>query len=116
MPLMGAVENLDCAKLLLENGGNIYAHHDGFYSVWYVMLANDLNETIFFAKYLIVDKKVKIPNPIAYFNNKSFDIYMLLKIENFKGNPHKKKAKQDILSYLKKIDFPQRQLYNPRLP
>ena len=111
MPLMGAVENLDCAKLLLENGANMYVKHKSFYSIWYVMLTNDLNETIFFAQYLIRDKKMKIPNPITYINDKPFDIYRLIKIENFRGDNKKEKARQDILDYLYKIDFPKNQVY-----
>jgi ankyrin repeat protein len=114
VPLMGAVENLDCAKILLKNGANMYVKHKTFYSVWYVMLTNDLDETILLAKYLIIDKKMSIPDPIAYINNKPFDIYSLIKIENFRGDSKKEKAKQEILEYLHKIDFPKNQVYNKR--
>jgi len=107
LPLMGAVGNLECAKLLLNHGANMYFKDSLDYSIWRIMLSDDLNnsESILVAKYLIVDKKMAVPNPIFFSipSGHPRDIYYLL--QNFKthNNSEKEKAKNEILHYLKSL-------------
>jgi hypothetical protein len=108
VPLVKASSNLDCTKLLLENGANLYVHYNGVFPVWVEMLAMSFDGYIFVVKHLIIDNKMPIPNPIAFSvpEKKPLDIFHFLNLLNFRGDSVKVKAKQDILDYLHKIDFP----------
>jgi hypothetical protein len=65
---------------------------------------------------MIVDKKMPIPQFIVYNIPKKepADIYYFLERENFRGDAKKEKAKQDILDYLKQIDFPKNGVYKEK--
>ena len=113
VPLMGACENLACAKLLLEHGAKPYIKQTSTffgdnYIIWSQLLVDDLDENIYVARYMVVDKMMPIPKFIVYNIPKKepADIYYFLEKENFRGDVKKEKAKQDILDYLKHIDFP----------
>jgi ankyrin repeat protein len=110
VPLMGASGNLACAKLLLEHGADPYVKFHNYFPVWFAMLTNAFNEGIFTAKYMIMDKKMPVPKTISYSagNRRPLDIFYFLSKENFKGDMKKEKAKQDIIEYLRKINFPQK--------
>jgi len=112
VPLSFSTSNLECTKILLENKANLYICCDNNYSVWYSIFLNGY-ENIFVAKYLIIDRKMPIPNPIAVSTIKKIpqDIYFFLNHYDSHGDPKKGKAKQEILAYLKKIDFPNKQVY-----
>ncbi len=114
-PLLGAVGNLECSKLLLEHGANLYWKYDNEYPVWFVLLSSDLkpDQNIFVAKYLIVDKKMPVPDTVCYTipDHKPIQIISLLNEHDVHGDPEKQKTKEAILSYLKKIDFPNHGAY-----
>jgi uncharacterized protein len=113
-PLQSAVDNFSCAKLLLEHHANVYFRDGEDYSIWGSMLMVDYTDKIFVARYLIIDKRMLIPSPIYgknRLNSKPIDIFTLLSKANFTKDPQKQKAKEDILNYLKKIDFPKYGLY-----
>lgn len=114
VPLMGASENLACAKLLLNHGANPYIKTGNTYPIWTFMNTEKLDENIFFAKYLIVDKRMPIPNPIDYSlpNKNPLDIFYFLDRGNFRGDLKKEKAKQEIMEYLRRINFPKSGVYN----
>ena len=121
VPLMGVCENLICTKLLLEHGANPYikqgsAYFGDTYIVWNEILVNDLDENIYVAKYMIVDKKMSIPEFIVYNipKKKPADIFYFLDRENFKGDEKKEKARQEILDYLKQINFPKNGVYKEK--
>ncbi len=108
-PLNGAVRDSASAKLLIENGANLYLKIDNEYLVWFDLLLDFRKENIFTAKYLIIEKKMKIPNPINYtFSGKPLDIFHYLDIKKFPTNigGEKLKTRQDILNYLKEINYP----------
>ncbi len=114
VPLKGAVRDSACAKLLLENGADAYVKYKEEYSVWRYLLLSFHNENIFTAHYMIVEKKMKVPNPIFYrMDSKAIDIFDFLDIKKFPDNASaaKLKARQDILDYLKAIDFPNNEVY-----
>ena len=111
-PMIFAAGNLNCAKLLLDYGANIYLNDSSFYYVWsYLFIPNF--DYIYTLKYIIVDKKMPIPNPISFSidKSKSFNIYNQLNRLDFSKDPERQKAKDDILEYLKKINFPNNQVY-----
>jgi hypothetical protein len=115
VPLEGAVENFSCAKLLLNYGANPYFKKDDTFLVWFRMMIMDLpfDETIHVAKYIIVDKKLLIPNPISYTysERKPIDILSLLNKYDVHSDPKKQKAKEEIVNYLHQIDFPKNNVY-----
>ncbi len=118
IPFMGACESLACAKLLINNGVNLYLKNNTgccgtTYAAWAAMLLhNELDENIYVAKYIIVDKKISVPKYIDYnMPNKSpSDIFYYLNYKKFQDS-QKEKARQDILNYLKQIDFPMNGVY-----
>ena len=116
IPLMGASQNLECGKLLLDLGANPYVRIDGTYLIWRFFDNGRHGENIFFAKYLIVDKRMLIPNPIDYSlpNNIPVDIFSFLHKENFGGDSKKEKARDEILNYLKEINFPKAHVYKEK--
>lgn len=115
LPLMGAIENLDCTKLLLKYGANLYFKRNDEYPVWENLLSfgSRKSDNIFVAKYLIVDKKMKIPDPISYTIPSHLPRNALTFLNNFDvfDIPERAKAKAEILNYLKEIDFPQNGVY-----
>ncbi|MGH2647224.1 MAG: hypothetical protein ACRDE8_06635, partial [Ginsengibacter sp.] len=115
VPLMGASKNLKCGKLLLDNGANPYVANANTFLVWRFFDGGKHDENILFAKYLIVDKKMPIPNPISYrlSDNSPVSVFDFLKKENFGGDARKEKARNEILQYLHEINFPKNHLYDP---
>jgi ankyrin repeat protein len=113
VPLVNATSNFNCTKFLLDKGANLYVKYDGVFPVWHQMLIIDFDEYIFVAKYLIVEKKMPIPNPISFSvpEKKPQDIFYFLNLANFRNDSAKTKVRQDILDYLHKIDFPKSQVY-----
>lgn len=66
VPIQGALEDSVCAKLLLANGANIYyMNRDSSYVVWSDLCSYQF-DNIYMAKYLIIDKKMAVPNPILF--------------------------------------------------
>jgi hypothetical protein len=118
VPLIGASKDFECAKFLLERGADVYLKYDSNYVVWNEILSDDLNDGIFVAKYMIVDKKMRVPDPISYSlpNKIRLDIYYFLNKENFRGNHEKEIAKKAILDYLKLANFPQNGKYMKSQP
>jgi len=113
VPIMGAPQRFDCAAFLLDHGANTYFQSDNDFVVWNAILSDDLDDGIFVAKYMIIDKKMKVPNPIAYSipNRKPLDSYSFLNQENFRRDYHKEDAKNEIIKYLKQINFPENAAY-----
>jgi len=115
VPLMGASLDFNCAKLLLENGANPYVKKDSNYVVWSSVLILDAKpfETIYVARYMIVEKKMPIPNPIFYTadRHKPKDVLFLINKFNTYNDTNKESLKKEVLDYLKQIDFPRNGLY-----
>jgi len=112
-PLMGAVDDLKCAKLLLENGANPYIKTGTTYLVWLNALLFESSDNIFVAEYMIVQKKMPIPNPITYNVNKEpIAIFSLLNHLKFSNDPDKEKVRIRILDYLHGIEFPKNNTYS----
>lgn len=118
VPLEGAVASLSCTKLLLENGANLYfqnkmdtTYHS--YIVWASMLSNPLDSAIFVAKYMIVQEKMSVPNPITLSmgRHQPLDIFHFLKKLNFVNDKKKEEAKNSIINYLRSIDYPVNGVY-----
>jgi hypothetical protein len=109
VPLMDAINNFACSKLLLDHGADIYLKSGDSYLVWFFMLlGGEINDNIYVAKYVIVDKKMPIPNPISYtVDKKPLDILGLLNDLDLSKDSKRRKAKEEIIGYLKKINFPQ---------
>ncbi len=113
VPLMEAANNLPCAKLLLENGASPYFKAYGGYGPWTLMLSDNIFDGIYVAKYIIIDKGMLIPNPITSTINpeKPGDIFYFLHGKDYGGDKEKQRARQDIIDYLKRIDFPKNGVY-----
>ena len=116
IPLMGAIKNFDCAKLLLDKGANPYFRNQNEpkeFVVWDNLLLNFYEENIYVAKYMIIDKKMSIPNPFSYNVRKEpNDIFHFLKTSHVQSLDFiKKKTIKDLLNYLHDIDFPKHQVY-----
>jgi len=114
IPLMDAVNDLDCAKLLLDHGANPYFKTGDTYPVWFFMLLRgDINDNIYVAKYMIVDTKMLIPNPISYtVDKKPLNILDLLSDLDLSKDTKKQMAKEEIIIYLKNIGFPDNGVYS----
>lgn len=115
VPLMGAVENLKCTKMLLKYGANLYFKVGNNYPVWTAMFVLDKPESehIFVSHYLIVQKHLDIPDPIFFTipNNKPKGVFDLLSNLDVSYDAKKAKAKAEIISYLKKNNFPKSGAY-----
>jgi hypothetical protein len=115
VPLMGAIEDLNCAKLLIEHGANPYYRDGEDYMVWKMLFVLDakFEDNIYVAKYMIIDKKLKIPNPIFYTIPDHKPVSALDLLNEFKvtGDPQKEKIKNEIMNYLHQIDFPKNGIY-----
>lgn len=90
LPLMTAVQNLECTKLLLEHGADLYYKDSSGYPLWSSIFLLDGNnsESIYVAKYLIIDKNMTVPNPVFYTvpNHLPRDVYFLLEKFNTYGD------------------------------
>ncbi len=119
-PLNGAIKDLNCTKLLLDYGADmnyqVNRSNDVFqlkYINWVALLEledDPDSESIFVAKYLIVDKQMPIPEPLRYGTCETGHcpfsaLYFLNKVVYHSSS--KNKAKEEILAYLKKEGFPQ---------
>ena len=115
VPLMGAVRNVKCAELLLARGANLYYRHNETYEVWVGLFNMEFDEEIFVARYLIIDKKMPVPEIMLYTipNHQPQTALKLLNEFNARGDKEKEKAKAEILDYLKRIKYPQKQVYKP---
>lgn len=113
IPLKFAINNLECSKLLLNHGANAYFKTGNEYPVWFDMLAlGDIDDNIYVAKYMIIDKQMKIPNPIFFtVDKKPIDIITLLNSLDFTNDTIRQSIKLEILAYLKKINFPENGVY-----
>ena len=113
VPLIDAINDFACSKLLLDHGAEPYLKSGDTYLIWYLMLLmGDINDNIFVAKYMIVDKKMFVPNPIRYtMENEPVDIFTQLNKLDFSKDLKRQKAKEEIIDYLRKIDFPQNGVY-----
>ncbi|MDE1191740.1 MAG: ankyrin repeat domain-containing protein [Arachidicoccus sp.] len=118
LPLMGAVTNLECTRLLLSYKANFYYKIDEDYPVWTNLLIYDapFDENIFVAKYLLIDKQMKMPDTIFYTMPDHKPVRALDLLKKFKvyDDPEKIKAKQEILDYLNKIGFPEHGAYTEK--
>ena len=72
------------------------------------MLQYTVGDGILVAKYLIIEKKVDIPEVISYdINNNAQDIFFYIEQLKFNGVKEKEEAKEAILKYLEQIGFPE---------
>jgi hypothetical protein len=118
VPLESAVASLSCAKLLLENGAKLYYKSSSdtiynTYNIWFSIFLLNYDSSIFVARYLIVDKKMLIPNPITVTTGKHspIDVFGMLNKLDFSNEPKKQEAKEEIINYLHKIGFPKNGCY-----
>lgn len=112
-PLMGAVSDLKCAKLLLENGANPYIKIGNTYPIWLKMATMSFSDYIFVAHYMIVEKRMLVPNPLSFnINKEPLTIVPLLKELDFSKDKKKETARKEILEYLTKINFPKNGVYS----
>lgn len=93
----------------MNHGANAYYRtNDGTYTVWFRALVQDNGDNILVARYMIIDKKMCVPSVIAFKIDKTpLSIYDLLDNEIFLGSGAVKKqqAKEEIINYLRKINF-----------
>jgi len=107
VPLNGAIENLQISKLLLDHGANPNVKKGDSYTVWMSLLSDFSKDQIYVVHYIIVEKKMPIPNPIFVgANKKQITIFDFLSSHDFPKDAKKLKAKQDILEYLHAVNFP----------
>jgi hypothetical protein len=107
VPLSDAVENFEISKLLLDHGANPNIEKNNSFTVWMSLLSEFSKDQIYVAHYIIVEKKMLVPNPIFIeANQKEITIFDFLNSDDFPKDARKVKAKQDILEYLHKINFP----------
>lgn len=114
-PLVDAINDLECSKLLLDHGADPYFKTGDTYPVWYLLiLMGQFEDNIFVAKYIIVDKKNAIPNPIKYTLEKQpVDLLAQLNKLDLSKDLKRQKIKEEIIDYLRKINFPQNGVYQP---
>lgn len=111
VPLAGAVRDVKCAKLLLENGASPYIKFNDNYIVWNALLSHFIDDNIFTAKYMIIEKEMPVPKVILKINNKSFNIFDLLNVPDFPKNLEKVNTRDEIVKYLKDNNFPSKGAY-----
>ena len=123
VPLTQAVANLECTKLLMKYGADVYYKKTqrNFldscqnYPVWgsvFSFSGNNVDENIMVAKFFVLDKHLLIPNPLYYRGyNTEYDIRPVTALDILNkatfADPAKQKAKEEILAYLKKEGFPE---------
>jgi ankyrin repeat protein len=99
VPLMGAVNNIQCAKLLLKNGANIYYKHKDTYCVWLEILSNLNKEKVSFLRYLLIEQKMNIPENITHkLNGTPLTAIELLNNPEFDSNSEFRKIRDELLS------------------
>jgi ankyrin repeat protein len=121
VPLEGAVASPTCTKLLLEHGANPY-YRDAddsifkIYDVWINLLSHPFDSSIFVAKYMIMERKLKIPNPItlSLAKHRPLDVFYFLNGLRFNGNMEKEQTKKELIAYLHKMNFPHADVFIPR--
>jgi len=76
--------------------------------LWRIYGESTSNEVIYFLGYLIVNKKMTIPNPIYYKGDEKTPISIYDILQSFRVEPGspKDKERQRILNYLNEIQFP----------
>ena len=104
-PLMGAIRNFKCSKLLIDNGANCNLQDSINYPIWQSILSQDdkVSESIFVAEYLIINKKVVIPEIIGYSIPDKNPILFIDVLKKYKtiDDSKKEEAKNRIIKYLK---------------
>ena len=113
VPLQGAISDINCAKLLVDNGANPYVKTpDSTFVVW-SSLNDAQGDQLQVAKYFIMEKKLPIPDPILYTypDHEPRDIYQLFSLIDFYNNSEKEIIRNNIVKYLRSIDFPKNQCY-----
>lgn len=113
VPLMGASKDLECGKLLLVHGANPYVEVNGSYPVWHFTYTDTADQQIYFARYLIIEKRLPIPDPVMYSKSEMKPIHITdyLNKMNFNGNVNKEKIRKEILEYLTRTGFPKSNVY-----
>lgn len=114
VPIQGGVEDLKSAKLLIAKGADIYVKTpDSTFLVWQRLLLNYEDENIFVLRHLVIEKRFSIPNPIMYtFDREAIDIRYLL--NKMKVSGAKETARNELLDYLRQIDFPANGVYKEK--
>lgn len=103
LPLMNAIKDSLCFKILYESGGNVNYTINGEYLVRRNLFILDLApyQNIFIIKYLVLEKAAKVPDIFTNsFNKKSITALSLLRKFNTYNDLNKENAKQEILTYL----------------
>jgi uncharacterized protein len=117
VPLAGASSCLACFKILLDHDANVYFFDKADstfqpYPVWIAVLSGTYAGNFEVAKYMIIDKKMPIPNPLSYTHqHEPLDIFHYLNKPRFEKDAHVQKIKAEILSYLREIGFPRQGAY-----
>jgi ankyrin repeat protein len=120
VPLEGAVVSPACTKLLLEHGANPY-YRDAddsiykTYEVWIDLLSNSFDSSIFVAKYMIIDRKLKVPNPItlSLAKHRPLDVFYFLSRKRFNDDMGKERTRKELIAYLRRVDFPHSDVFIP---
>ncbi len=114
VPLAGTSSSLACTKLLLDHGANLYfVDKDRTYTVWFFLLLAVDEKNMDLAKYIIVDRKMLVPNPIAYsLAHEPLDIYTILSRPRFDRTPGMLADKKEILRSLHDVDYPNHGAYH----
>ena len=118
-PLYYAVYDLDCTKMLLKYGADINEKWSGDstygYGAWFSVFSSwtdyELDNNVFVAKYLIVDKHMPFPDTLFIKKeDETGKFYSITSMEIINKSkftrPDKQKAKEEILAYLKQEGFP----------
>lgn len=110
VPLMGGVKSLKATKLLLKYGADLYYKNHNQYPIWFnmLLLGSGPYENIFVARYIIIEKKLAIPNPVFYKINPIKPVNALEFIEkmNFNDDKEKQNIKKELITYLRQIKYP----------
>lgn len=112
-PLALAVDDISCGNLLLDNGADLYFKANNRFIVWCNSLNSDINaNSLKFIQNVIVNQKKDIPLVLAKnVNGDALDIYHFLNSSIDNNIPEIAKVKQEILYYLKEINYPKKQQY-----
>jgi ankyrin repeat protein len=118
VPLAGTTSSLICTQILLNHGANLYFKDKNdttyqSYVVWVSLLSAVGDSNMSVAKYIIVDKKMLVPNPICYSHaHEPLDIFTILNMPGFDRTPSMAESKKEILRFLHEIDFPRHGAYD----
>ena len=111
LPLAEAVGDLECTKLLLSYGGNLYYHQRdkniNVYGVWselFILLKE--RENLLVAKYLIVDRQLPFPDTL-FFNSEFQPVTSFRLLNEAKiSDPEKQRIRDEIMFFLKAEGYP----------